>query len=165
MRRREFIAALGGAAAWWWGGRLRQRGDRMRRPTFIVTLVVALIAGVGLWWYKYFVPDAFLTKDTDLSELFQSGPNQTMGPGDFVDLPDPGCTKSFSLQLQQPAFIRMSRNCSYSMYVDLGRVRANFLNPNKGSVELSPGHNWVASDFWSITPLAASAAVRLEPTR
>ena len=48
------------------------------------------------------VTDAPLSKDVDLSELFKSGPNETMGPGDFLELPDPTCTKSFSLQLTQP---------------------------------------------------------------
>jgi hypothetical protein len=137
----------------------------MRRREFIAALLIALIASFGFWYYQHIVFDAPLSKDVDLSELFKSGPNETMGPGDFIELPDPACTKSFSLQLTQPAFIRVSRNCRYSLYVDAGRVSANFLNSTKGSVELAPGRTWTARDFWSITPLAPSAYVRLEPTR
>jgi hypothetical protein len=135
----------------------------MRQREFIAALLIALIAGFGFWYYKYIVFDPPVSKNVDLSELFESGPNETMGPGDFIELPDPACTKSFSLQLTQPAFIRISRNCTYSLYVDSGRVRANFLNQTKGSVELVPSRSWTARDFWSITPLEPSAYVRLEP--
>ena len=137
----------------------------MKRREFIVALLIALSASFGFWYYKHVAFDAPLSKEVDLSELFKSGPNETMGPGDFLELPDPACTKSFSLQLTQPVFIRISRNCSYSLYVDIGRVSANFLNQTKGSVELAPGRSWTARDFWSITPLAPSTYVRLEPAR
>jgi hypothetical protein len=88
-------------------------------------------------------------------KLPRYGPNETMGTGDFLELPDPA----------RPVFIRVSRNCTYSLYGDIGGVRANFLNRTKGSVELAPGRSWTARDFWSITPLEASAYVRLEPAR
>ena len=137
----------------------------MRRREFIAALLIVLIASFGFWYYKHVAFEPPLNKDVDLSELFNSGPNETMGPGDFLELPDPACTKSFSLELTRPVFIRVSRNCTYSLYVDIGRVRANFLNQTKGSIELAPGRSWTARDFWSITPLDPSAYVRLEPAR
>ena len=137
----------------------------MRRREFIAALLIVLIASFAFWYYKHIVFEPPLTKDVDLSELFKSGPNETMGPGDFLELPDPACTKSFSLELTRPVFIRVSRNCTYSLYVDIGRIRANFLNQTKGSVELAPGRSWTARDFWSITPLSPSTYVRLEPAR
>ena len=42
---------------------------------------------------------------------------------------------------------------------------ARHINQTKGSVELAPGRSWTARDFWSITPLAPSTYVRLEPAR
>jgi hypothetical protein len=137
----------------------------MRRREFIAALLIALVASFGFWYYRHIAVDPPVSKNVDLSELFKSGPNETMGAGDFLELPDPACTKSFSLELTQPAFIRISRNCRYSLYVDVGRVSANFLNQTKGSVELAPGRSWTARDFWSITPLEQSAHVRLEPAR
>ena len=137
----------------------------MRRRELIAALLIVLIASFAFWYYKHIVFEPPLIKDVDLSELFKSGPNETMGPGDFLELPDPACTKSFSLELTRPVFIRVSRNCTYSLYVDIGRIRANFLNQTKGSVELAPGRSWTARDFWSITPLEPSAYVRLEPAR
>lgn len=104
-----------------------------------------------------------LTNDVDLSALFKSTSDRTLDPGDFVDLRDPACTKSFALRLAQPVFIRMSRNCTYAIFVDEGRARANFLNAMKGAVELAPGRSWSAQDFWSLMPLTAEAYVRLEP--
>jgi hypothetical protein len=101
--------------------------------------------------------------DVDLSALFKSTADRMLDAGDFVDLRDPACTKSFSLRLAQPVFIRMSRNCTYSIFVEDGRARANFLNAGKGAVELAPGRSWSARDFWSLIPLTTEAYVRLEP--
>ena len=58
----------------------------MKRREFIVALLIALSAGFGFWYYQHIVFEAPLSKDVDLSELFKSGPNETMGPGYFLEL-------------------------------------------------------------------------------
>jgi hypothetical protein len=144
----------------------------LRHLLFSSKASTALIAAATLvaivcllfWAYSNAFFDSRRTKTPDLSELFKDGPDPTMGDGDFLDLRDPGCTKSFSLRIAQRVFTRMSRNCKYSIYVDSGQARANFLNAAKGAVELAPGRSWTATDFWSIRPLTPEADVRLEPT-
>ena len=74
----------------------------MRRREFIAALLIVLIVSFGFWYYQHVAFEPPLTKNVDLSELFKSGPNETMGPGDFLELPDPARTKSFSLELTRP---------------------------------------------------------------
>ena len=128
-----------------------------------VLLSISLAVGFALWSYKNaaFYPSSI--NAVDLSDLFKAGPDETLDARDFLDLRDPACMKSFQLRLTQQAFIQMSHNFRYSMYVDNGQVSANFLNPTKGSIELTPGRTWSATDFWSIKPVTTNAYVRLEP--
>ena len=126
-------------------------------------MILLIAAGVVFWTPRTAVVESSPSKVTDLSQLFKDGADKTLD-GDFLDLRDPACTKSFPLHLTQRTFIRMSRNCTYAAHVDSGRARANFLNANKGAVELAPGRSWSATDFWSLNPLTREVDVRLEPT-
>jgi hypothetical protein len=137
---------------------------RKRVVALGVALVFVALIGFPLRPYINAAFNPPLNNDVDLSALFKNTPDKTLDAGDFVDLRDPACTKSFSLRLAQPVFIRISRNCTYSIFVDDGRARANFLNATKGAVELAPGRSWSARDFWSLIPLTSEAYVRLEPT-
>ena len=67
----------------------------MKRREFIVALLIALSASFGFWYYKHVAFDAPLSKEVDLSELFKSGPNETMGPGDFSNCPIPRARNPF----------------------------------------------------------------------
>jgi hypothetical protein len=126
-------------------------------------LALAILIGLLLWSQKDIFANSSARKVVDLSDLFKDGANKTLD-GDFLDLRDPPCTKSFPLRLTQKVFIRMSRNCTYVISVDRGRARANFLNASKGAVELAPGRSWSGSDFWSLNPLTPEVELRLEPT-
>ena len=136
----------------------------MRRRVTIAIGLAALVAAFGLWLYRGVAADQPVASAVDLSALFKPGQSETLEPGQFLDLRDPACKKAFSLRLTERAFVQMSRNCNYEMRVDAGRITVNFLNKAKGSVELAPGRNWVAADFWSISPVAENATVRLDPS-
>ena len=145
--------------------------DIRPRPLSLQRLI-ALLAAVSLaatlgflfWEFPNVVSDPRLTTDADLSNLFNRNPDNELGAGDFLDLRDPACTKSLSLRIARRVFMQMSHNCEYSIHVESGQARINFLNSAKGSLDISPGQAWSASDFWSIRPLTAEADVRLEPT-
>ncbi len=137
--------------------------SRKRMAAIAGALALGAPAGLLLWTHGGAVVELSPRKVLDLSELFRDGADKTLD-GDFIDLRDPACTKSFPLHLTQRVFMRMSRNCKYAIHVELGRARANFLNANKGGVELAPGRSWSATDFWSLNPLTTVADVRLEPT-
>ena len=130
----------------------------------VAVVTLATIVSFLFWAYTNAAYDPRSTRDTDLSKLFRENPDTTLDDGDFRDLRDPACTRSFSLRLARRVFMQMSRNCKYSIYVDSGRARVNFLNTTQGGVELAPGRTWSATDFWSIRPLTVEADVRLEPS-
>jgi hypothetical protein len=136
-----------------------------RKRVVALAAAIVFVALIGFPLRPYIIAafNAPLNNDGDLSALFKSTSDRTLDAGDFVDLRDPACTRSFSLRLAQPVFIRMSRNCTYSIFVDDGRARANFLNATKGAVQLAPGRSWSARDLWSLMPLTTEANVRLEP--
>jgi hypothetical protein len=67
----------------------------MKRREFIVALLIALSAGFGFWYYQHIVFEAPLSKDGDLSELFKSGPNETMAPVIFSNCPIPRAQNPF----------------------------------------------------------------------
>jgi hypothetical protein len=140
------------------------RPSLFSRQTFIALLAtVALAAVVGLlfWEYTNVAADPIFATDADLSNLFTENPANAMGDGDFFDLRDPACTKSFSLHLLGRVFMQMSRNCKYSLHVWSGEARINFLNTSKGFIDLTGGRTWSANDFWSIRPVTREADVRL----
>jgi hypothetical protein len=141
----------------------RPEGNRMRSLAGIVLLLVAVALGVALLFRDGAVFNPPLTEAADLSKLFKGVPGETLDASGFFDLRDPACTKAFPLHLTKRTYIQMSRNCQYSLYVDNGRVTANFLNASKGAIELAPGRTWSAADFWSIRPVTAEADIRLEP--
>jgi hypothetical protein len=130
----------------------------------VAAVTLATIVSFLFWGYTNAAYDPRSTRDTDLSKLFKENPDTTLDDGDFLDLRDPACTRSFSLRVARRVFMQMSRNCKYSIYVDSGRARVNFLNTTQGGVELAPGRTWSAADFWSIRPLTAEADIRLEPS-
>ena len=136
---------------------------RKRAAGLSAALVVVGLIGFSLEPYISAAFSPPLKSDVDLSALFTGTSDRALDDGDFVDLRDPGCTKSFAFRLEQRVFIRMSRNCVYVLLVDDGRARANFLNASKGAVEIAPGRSWSAPDFWSLVPLTTAAYVRLEP--
>jgi hypothetical protein len=135
---------------------------RNRAVSLSAAAVVVALVGFSLWPSINAAFSPPLKSDVDLAGLFK-GSDRALDDGDFVDLRDPGCTKSFAFRLEQRVFIRMSRNCVYVLLVDDGRARANFLNASKGAVEIAPGRSWSAPDFWSLIPLTTVAYVRLEP--
>jgi hypothetical protein len=114
-------------------------------------------------WARHDAVHSSAARPRDLEQLFKDSAGGTLDGGDFIDLRDPGCTRSFALRLTQAVFVRMSRNCTYAISIESGRARANFLDPAKGAVELAPGRGWSAADFWSLTPLTSEALVRLDP--
>lgn len=130
----------------------------------LAAVTLATIVGLLFWNYANFASDPRSIADADLSKLFSENPDNALGDGDFLDLRDPACTKSFSLQLARRVFMQMSRNCKYSIHVESGRARVNFLNSTKSAVDLALGRTWSASDFWSIRPITEEVDVRLEPT-
>ena len=144
----------------------------IRHRSFSQQRLIALLAAVSLasifcflfWEPPNVVTGPRLATDAELSNLFHRNPDNELGVGDFLDLRDPACTKSFSLRIARRVFMQMSYNCEYSIHVESGQARANFLNSAKGTLDISPGRAWSASDFWSIRPLTAEADVRLEPT-
>jgi len=146
-----------------WAGEICKRLlTRTRVVSLSAAVVVVVVAG---FWLRPYIVAAFnppMKSDVDLSALFKGTSDRALD-GDFVDLRDPGCTKSFAFRLEQRVFIRMSRNCVYVLLVEDGRARANFLNASKGAVEIAPGRSWSAPDFWSLVPLTTVAYVRLEP--
>ena len=141
----------------------RRMLTRNRAVSLSAAAVAVALAGVALWPSINAAFSPPLKSDVDLSGLFKGTSDRALDDGDFVDLRDPGCTKSFAFRLEQRVFIRMSRNCVYVLLVDDGRARANFLNASKGAVEIAPGRSWSAPDFWSLIPLTTVAYVRLEP--
>ena len=136
---------------------------RKRVVGLSATLVIVALIGFSIFPHINAAFSPPLKSDVDLSALFTGTSDSALDDGDFVDLRDPGCTKSFEFRLEQRMFIRMSRNCVYVLLVDDGRARANFLNASKGAVEIAPGRSWSAPDFWSLVPLTTAAYVRLEP--
>ena len=136
---------------------------RKRAVGLSAALVVVGLIGFSLRPYIVAAFNPPMKSDVDLSALFKGTSDRALDDGDFVDLRDPGCTKSFAFRLEQRVFIRMSRNCVYILLVEDGRARANFLNASKGAVEIAPGRSWSAPDFWSLVPLTTVAYVRLEP--
>jgi hypothetical protein len=143
----------------------------IRPRSFSQRRLIALLAAVSLaatlgflfWESPNVVFDPLLNTSADLSNLFNQNPGNELGAGDFLDLRDPACTKSFSLRIARRVFMQMSHNCEYSIHVESGQARVNFLNSTKGTIDIGPGRVWSASDFWSIRPLTAEAGVRLEP--
>ena len=138
--------------------------SRKSFTALVAIVTLAAIVSFLFWAYTNAAYDPRSSRDTDLSKLFRENPDTTLADGDFLDLRDPACTRSFSLRLAGRVFMQMSRNCKYSIYVDSGRARVNFLNTTQGGVELAPGRTWSATDFWSMRPLTAEADVRLEPS-
>jgi hypothetical protein len=138
--------------------------SRKSFTALVAAVTLATIVSFLFWAYTNAAYDPRSTRDTDLSKLFKENPDTTLDDGDFLDLRDPACTRSFSLRVARRVFMQMSRNCKYSIYVDSGRARVNFLNTTQGGVELAPGRTWSAADFWSIRPLTAEADIRLEPS-
>jgi hypothetical protein len=137
------------------------------RRTFVALLAavaLAAVAGLLIWKYTNVAADTIFAADADLSNLFADDPDNALGDGDFFDLRDPACTKSFSLHLLGRVFMQMSRNCKYSLHVWSGEARVNFLNTSKGFIDLTGGRTWSANDFWSLRPVTPEADVRLEPT-
>ena len=132
--------------------------------TVLVALTLVFALGFVFWESANLVSDPIATANADLSNLFSENPNNALADGDFLDLRDPACAKSFSLQTAKRIFVEMSRNCEYSIYVTSGQVRVNFLNSTKGTLDIAPGRTWSAHDFWSIRPLTTKADVKLEPT-
>ena len=96
--------------------------------------LIALLAAVSLaatlgflfWETPNVVFNPRLTTGADLSNLFNQNPANELGAGDFFDLRDPACTKSFSLHLLGRVFMQMSRNCKYSLHVWSGEARSQF---------------------------------------
>jgi hypothetical protein len=138
--------------------------SRKSFTALVAVVTLATIVSFLFWVYTNAAYDPRSTRDTDLSKLFRGNPDTTLDDGDFLDLRDPACTRSFSLRLARRVFMQMSRNCKYSIYVHSGRARVNFLNTTQGGIELAPGRTWSATDFWSIRPLTAEVDVRLEPS-
>jgi hypothetical protein len=137
------------------------------RKSFTALVAVVTLATIVSFLFLVYTNAAYdprSTRDTDLSKLFRENPDTTLDDGDFLDLRDPACMRSFSLRLARRVFMQMSRNCKYSIYVHSGRARVNFLNTTQGGIELAPGRTWSATDFWSIRPLTAEVDVRLEPS-
>ena len=134
------------------------------RNALLAGVSLATIVGLLFWNYANVASDPPSIADADLSKLFRENPDNALGDGDFLDLRDPACIKSFSLQLARRVFMQMSRNCKYSIHVERGQGRVNFLNSTKGAVDLALGRTWSASDFWSIRPVTEEVDVRLEPT-
>jgi hypothetical protein len=132
--------------------------------SLLAATAVAIAAAPLLWKYTNVSSDVPLVADADLSKLFQEGSDSTLNGGDLLNLRDHSCTKVVSMRINQRVFMELSRNCQYSVYVDAGRARINFLNSAKGSVELVPGRSLSATDFWSIRPITPAADIRLEPT-
>ena len=130
----------------------------------VAIVTIATVVSLLIWAYGRGDLVSRSTNDDDLSKLFADNPDTTLDDGTFLDLRDPVCTKSFSFRLAQRVFVRMSRHCKYSIHVESGRARVNFLNTTKGGVELAPGGTWSATDFWSIRPLTPEAELRFEPT-
>jgi hypothetical protein len=115
--------------------------------TFIALLpafTLATIVGLLFWNYANVASEPRSVADADLSKLFSENPDNALGDGDFLDLRDPACTKSFSLRLARRVFMQMSRNCEYSIHLESGQARVNFFNSTKGAVDLTPGHTWVS---------------------
>src|SRR5262245_33810080 len=140
--------------------------ERSRTSVFAAAGIAAAAVALAAFWlappHGHAVP-ATAAGSGDLAQLFKAGAGATLGTGDFLDLRDPACTRSFALRLTQRVFIRMSRNCRYAIAVESGRARANFLDPAKSAVELAPGRGWSAADFWSLTPLTGEASIQLHP--
>jgi hypothetical protein len=132
--------------------------------SLLVATAVAIAAVPVLWKYTNVSSDVPLVADGDLSKLFKEGSDTTLNNGDLLNLRDHSCTRAVSLRIAQRVLMELSRNCRYSIYVDGGRVRINFLNSGKDSIELAPGQSWSAADFWSIRPTTPEADIRLEPT-
>jgi hypothetical protein len=135
--------------------------------TFIALLAavtLATIVGFLFWNYPNVASDPRSIADADLSKLFRENPDNALGDDDFLDLRDPACIRSFSLRLARRVFMQMSRNCEYSIQLESGRARVNFLNSTKAAVDLARGRTWSASDFWSIRPVTEEVDIRLEPT-
>jgi hypothetical protein len=129
----------------------------------LAALTSAAIVAFLIWKYINVAGYPRSATDSDLSNLFIENPNTNLDDGDFFDLRDPACTRSFSLHLLRRAFMQMSRNCEYAIRVGNGQARVNFLNSTKGAVDIAPGRTWSANDFWSIRPLTPEVDVRLEP--
>ena len=134
--------------------------------------LIALLAAVSLaatlgflfWGPPNVVSGPRLATDAELSNLFHQNSDNELGVGDFLDLRDAARTKSFSLRIARRIFMQTSRNCEYSIHVERGQARVNFLNSTKGVVDLDSRRSWSASDFWSIRPLTTEADVRLDPS-
>ena len=129
----------------------------------LIATAVAIAAAPLLWKYTNIASDVPLVTDSDLSKLFKDGSDSTLNDGELLNLRDHSCSRVFSLRITRRVFMELSRNCRYSLYVDSGRARVNFLNNTKDSVELAPGRSLSATDFWSIRPIPPEADIRVEP--
>jgi hypothetical protein len=145
----------------------RHHATERSRTSLVIAagIAAAAVALAAFWLQPHHGPavPASAAGSGDLAQLFKAGAGATLSSGDFLDLRDPACTRSFALRLAQRVFIRTSRNCSYAIAVESGRARANFLDPAKNAVELAPGRGWSAADFWSLTPLTGEVLVQLHP--
>jgi hypothetical protein len=129
----------------------------------LALIAVAIATATLIWKYTNVTSDVPLLAVGDLSKLFKEGSDSTLNERDLLNLRDHSCTRVFSLRITQRVFMELSRNCQYSVHVDGGRARINFLNNVKGSVELAPGRSLSGTDFWSIRPITPESDIRLEP--
>ena len=141
----------------------RHQLSRQVMMGLLIATAIAIAAAPLLWKYTNITSDVPPIVDSDLSKLFKEGSDSTQNDGELLNLRDHSCSRVFSLRITRRVFMELSRNCRYSVYVDSGRARVNFLNNAKDSVELAPGRSLSATDFWSIRPISPEADIRVEP--